>query len=650
MQYILWANYIFSRYRKGIRDFSVSLSVCLLFTLLCVITAFAEENHYLTELKARAEEKKLYTTREWDVLLHYKKKLLGGTESLVDDPKFFLAPDGKKNPGAELNATLEGLFREDLKGDDKTACKFIARYHWLKSELDIDESRLPPFECKKFQEIIDKIKPRKVVLIFPTAHMNSPASMFGHTLIRVDTRYESKLVSYAVTYAANATDKNGVLYAIKGLFGFYHGYYSILPYYEKVREYNNMERRDIWEYELNFTEEEVMRMVEHIWELQDTFSYYYFFDENCSYELLFLFEAARPSIYLTDGLNLSVIPADTVKQVEDLGLVSAIHYRPSQATMIENLASKLNDDEKKLAIQIASKGLDPASISQSELPPETRATLLELAAELAQYRYAKRLMKKEDYQKQFISILAERGKLGDTGESAADSVPEPPKPEDGHASKRAAIGVGLRDDQLFMDFRIRPAYHNLLDPDDGYLSGSQIDFFDTNFRYYFEKDKLELERFSALSIVSLSPRDEFFQPHSWKVDTGVRRKMFSNGENDLVFYLNPGGGFAWKSRTLGLYYFMIESDLDAGGDLSPSYSLGLGGSIGLLSQPLKRLKTYLTAKGIGYFLGDNHDEIELKGAANYKVSRNHSLELSLSRIRSFGRYESQGVLDWKVFF
>lgn len=611
--------------------------------------AFSEDDPYLKELKELAEKKELDKTREWDVLLHYKRKLTGGTESLVDDPKFFLAPDGKKNPSSELAATLDSFFRQDLAGDDRTQCVFIARYHWLKKELNIDESRLPPFECRKFEEAIKKIKPNKVVLIFPTAHMNSPSSMFGHTLIRIDTQYESKLVSYAVTYAANATDKNGVLYAIKGLFGFYHGYYSILPYYEKVREYNNMDQRDIWEYELDFTEEEVMRMVEHIWELQDTFSYYYFFDENCSYNLLFLFEAARPSIDLTGGLNLSVIPADTIKQVEDIGLVSKIHYRPSQATMIEGLAARLDGNGRSLAMELSSNGLDPAYISNADIPVEEKATILELATELTQYKYLKKQLKKEEYQKQFLGILAERGKLGDTGQSGKDSIPKPPKPEEGHASKRAALGFGLKDDQLFLDFRFRPAYHNLLDPDKGYLSGSQIDFFDFNFRYYFEKNKLELESFSALSIFSLSPRNSFFHPHSWKVDTGARRKLFSNGESELIYYLNPGAGFAWKSRGLGLYYFLIETDLDLGGELHPSYSLGLGGSTGLLANPCEPIKLYLTAKGISYFTGDNHDEIEIRGAANYRLSRNHSLELSFSRKRSFGNYESQGILDWKIY-
>ena len=80
----------------------------------------------------------------------------------------------------------------------------------------------------------------------------------------------------------------------------FQGIFLHPPYYEKVTEYNNIDHRDIWEYDLNFSEHEVLRMVMHMWELKDIYSDYYFFDENCSYDLLYLLEAARPSLELTD--------------------------------------------------------------------------------------------------------------------------------------------------------------------------------------------------------------------------------------------------------------------------------------------------------------------------------------------------------------
>ena len=172
--------------------------------------------------------------------------------------------------------------------------------------------------------------------------MNNPASMFGHTFINIETENRSRLLSHAVNYSAFTTETNGLVFALKGLSGFYKGYFSILPYYEKVQEYSDINQRDIWEYRLNFTQAEVKKMVMHIWELQEIYAYYYFFDENCSYHILFLLEAARPGLHLTDQPNWWVIPIDTVRALQDAGVIESAEYRPSRATKIRYLAAALD--------------------------------------------------------------------------------------------------------------------------------------------------------------------------------------------------------------------------------------------------------------------------------------------------------------------
>src|SRR5690348_15259365 len=82
--------------------------------LLCLTaSAFAAEQPdraYLADLLRRASEEKLADDRYWHLLLHYRKNLFEGSTSEADDPGFFLAPDGKTNPQAELTATLTQLF------------------------------------------------------------------------------------------------------------------------------------------------------------------------------------------------------------------------------------------------------------------------------------------------------------------------------------------------------------------------------------------------------------------------------------------------------------------------------------------------------------------------------------------------------------
>ena len=87
-------------------------------------------------------------------------------------------------------------------------------------------------------------------------------------------------------------EKNGLTFAIQGLIGGYPGTFSVLPYYIKVREYSNLENRDLWEYELNLSPEEIEIFVDHLWELGSTYFAYYYLSENCSYHVLGLLEAS----------------------------------------------------------------------------------------------------------------------------------------------------------------------------------------------------------------------------------------------------------------------------------------------------------------------------------------------------------------------
>src|SRR5207247_7522605 len=98
--------------------------------------------------------------------------------------------------------------------------------------------------------------------------------------------------------------------------GGYPGTFSILPYYLKVREYSDMENRDLWEYELELAPPELERVLLHLWELLPAYYQYYFFDENCSYHLLGLLQVARPELELPAPFRWWALPVDTVRSEE----------------------------------------------------------------------------------------------------------------------------------------------------------------------------------------------------------------------------------------------------------------------------------------------------------------------------------------------
>ncbi|MEN0108101.1 MAG: DUF4105 domain-containing protein, partial [Pseudomonas sp.] len=221
----------------------------------------------------------------WIALNHYETGKLGGWRSYVDDPRFFLAADGASHPDAELAATLKALYAPASSGDKHAQCVYPARTRWLREQLRLTD--LPKPDCAEFNAWFKDIAPHSAVLIFPAAYLNSPSSMFGHTLLRIDQADidsdNTALLSYALNFGAFIEGMdNSILYAWKGLMGGYPGLFALVPYREKLAEYRSLENRDLWEYRLNLTPAETARMVEHVWELKQIRFDYFFFDENCS--------------------------------------------------------------------------------------------------------------------------------------------------------------------------------------------------------------------------------------------------------------------------------------------------------------------------------------------------------------------------------
>ncbi|NQD95195.1 DUF4105 domain-containing protein, partial [Pseudomonas sp. CrR25] len=325
----------------------------------------------------------------WIALGHYETGKLGGWRSYVDDPDFFLAANGDSDPLAELHATITALYQPPALGDRHPQCRYPARSRWLREQLQLHD--LPQPVCTEFATWFRDIAPHSSVLVFPAAYLNSPSSMFGHTLLRIDQAdvdsHNTALLSYALNFGAfiEGAD-NSLLYAWKGLMGGYPGLFALVPYRDKLAEYRHLENRDLWEYRLNLSAAETGRMVEHVWELKQIQFDYYFFDENCSYRLLELLEIARPGLELTEHFPLTAIPTDTVRAVMDAGLVERIDYRPSRERELLARAEPLSPAEQAWVLSLAGSRNHLADTAYRQLPGERRALIQDAAFRLLRYQ------------------------------------------------------------------------------------------------------------------------------------------------------------------------------------------------------------------------------------------------------------------------
>jgi hypothetical protein len=551
------------------------------------------ESAYLAELQQRARELRLAETRAWQVLLHYEPVWPGGRwQSTAATPWFFNAADGAVNAAAELEATLAAFFRsEHLQPRDEPAqCQFIARYRWLKAQLNFDPARLREQECPRFRDWYEALDVGAVTLVFPDAYLNSPASMFGHTLLRLDARTQTRqteLLAYAVNFAAETAEDNGLVFAVRGLTGGYPGSFGIYPYYEKVKEYARIENRDLWEYALRLTPGEIERMLWHLWELRGVTFDYYFLKYNCSYQLLALLESARPELELVARFRGWAIPTDTVRALREVpGLVGEAGYRPALSTQLASAAASMDDRQIGQALRLAHAGLPPDAPELQGQVARDRARTLQLAHDHLYYEYLAQRQSRERALPRAREILVARSRIGASAEFPAVERPAT-APEEGHRTRRLALGVRTVDGRSLLTLRLRPAYHDLLDPPAGYGAGAQIQFLDLGLSLDMENGDARLESLRAIDIVSIAPRDALFKPVSWRFATGLRRPFaptFADGAPGLGFYAEGGPGLAWGSAQRLAYVYALAS-LDLNRDLAHDHAAGIGAAGGLMLQP-----------------------------------------------------------------
>ncbi len=586
----------------------------------------------------------------WQRLMYYQKQG-SGVQSAVTQSAFFLAPTGRTDPAAELDATLVGLFSPPAPPTDSAAaCLFPVRRDWIVQQLGLKDSDLPVTPCPALSTWLQGIQPRHATLVFSSDYMNNPSSMFGHTLLRLDPDQNEKtrLLAYAINYAAKTDGSSSAAFAIKGLTGRYPGAYDIMPYYEKVREYNDFESRDLWEYGLTLTPEETLRMTKRVWELRFVNFPYYFLHSNCSYMLLGLLETARPSLNLQRDFPVYAIPTDTLRvSLIKAGLLAKIDYRPAFASRLNAQAAHASPATLRAAKKLTQKPDDP--LTGLTLREQAQAT--EMAGDYEYQQYVGHKIESSEAQPILRSLLLRRSQI-DVPDTRV-TVPTPPvDPSRGHLTSRWVIGAGADAGRGFADLTWRPAYHDLLDSAAGYRNGSGIDFLQTRVRV--QDQRIALQQFTLIEIQSLSPKSDFFDPLSWNLSAGVRQVPIANGrfsrdETHAVSYFQGGEGQSWRIGGL-LCYGLASAAIEAGRALDKGWRAGIGPNLGCL---WNRPDFSLQVDAADYYWQDSHRwQSQLKLGAQIPLGSDlrQALRLNLQQSQQASNRHHEASLSWLWYY
>lgn len=603
----------------------------------------------LEALHAKADALALADTPYWRLLLRYQTtRTPTGWRSEARSAHYFLSSEGREHPRQELHALLDALHAPSPQPEkDAAACRFPARRAWLEQQLQFQSPATP---CPALAEWKAAINPAQATLVFAADYLNNPSSMFGHTFLRLDApeqTEDTRLLAYAVNYAANADTSNPFSFAWNGLTGGYPGVFSLMPYYDKVKEYSDLENRDLWEYQLAFTPVELQRLLDHLWELRSVEFPYYFLTRNCSFQLLSLFEVARPGLELSDAFPVQAIPSDTVRRVlAEPGLSRKLVYR---AAAERRLLQDARDNPR--AVNRAARQLAAQPALATGLTPQEEAAALEAAYDYRYYQFVAGAQA-GDARQDLRRLLLRRAALDVPAQRTPPTRPAI-DPAGGHPTARLALGAGNARDAAYTTLRLRPAYHDLLDPPGGYRRGGHIDFLDTELRIDDDRQTVRLERLTIVDIDSLASWDDFFRPWSWFLGFGYRQAAvdshgrFATDTSHGVAFFDGGAGASLGDERMECY-LLAAAALEAGPSLDNGWRMGAGPRAGCLVS-LSRTRFRLQADSRYY---DNTRALETRGSleAQFDLTPVDALRLQIGELRAGSRQQGVGEAAWVRYF
>lgn len=576
----------------------------------------------------------------WIALGHYlPANNRSGLSSEVTSTHFFLSSNGANDPQAELEATLRAIFLPVTDNPDQHAqCRFIARFHWLKKKLNLESYDLPKVHCAQFNKWAVNGQIESLSLIFATGFLDNPASFYGHLLLKFNTCRNvlaNALLDQSINYGANVPpDENPLIYVFKGIFGGYDANFSDDQFYRHNHNYGENELRDLWEYELTLTDDEIQQIIHHSWELMDNTFTYFFLKENCAYRMAQLLELVIEQPLLPQDLPWSM-PAtvfDNLMRVERNGkpLVKDVRLIPSRQnrfyekyfSLTKSLQHRLND--------VVGESLDLKQASYQVLPATDKIAIVETLFDYYEFR----MVQEEDdteFQRAKHQLVVERASLPAGKTIVTDSSTPFSPPHQGPLPRllrtelvhSSVWGTGL-------ELQLRPVYYDSLSIDAGRLPNSHLTMFDL--RALYRDEKLTLRSLDFVNVQTLNvsrtgmPGDG---GRGWGLRVGLDNQDLSCDDCN-VFRITAGVGKAISLPRNTVLFGMLEGLAQT--SYHDSGTLGVNAKLGVSSSPWSAWTTQLSI-GTRNYLNESKSHIRLVRWENrFGSSRDWDIRL---------RYEKQ---------
>ena len=493
------------------------------------------------ELISRARALDLHEARRWQRLLHYK----GDRGSEILPGPFFLDDEGHRGPWRELEATLRGALAPVGEDPDAHAlCNFPARVAYLELALDWTA---PALHCPALDEWQSGGRIRSASLILASGDLSNPASFFGHILLKFNEGegfdpLSEGLFDRSLNFGAVVPeDENMVLF-------------SHIDFIQHRQDYAENQLRDLWEYQLDLTPEQVRLLVDHAWELREAQTVYYFLTKNCAYEFAELLSLVLDTPLLPDSKIWSA-PSDVfeelvnVRQPDGRAAVKDIRRIRSRQNRFRVRYDALTPGEREALDAAVEAGLaDDVETAQrvlAALPDRALNRVTETGLYYA--AFARRYEAADSPARARIvalnrAFLALRLRLP-TGQAFADIDTTGRPPHEGHRSALAQVrGLYHSDLGAGVELRLRPVHSDFLSLDPGALPFSELALADV--AVLARDDALTLRRADLIRITTLNvsrSRLPYDTAWAWRFRVGAEDRDLAC-DDCLVGFVEGGIG------------------------------------------------------------------------------------------------------------
>ncbi|MGB2578282.1 hypothetical protein AAIR98_000201 [Elusimicrobium simillimum] len=272
--------------------------------------------------KTLAVQKRLSKNPYWAKLLHYN-----GNKSEVISQSFFISPKGMTDPAAELNATIDAIYSD--KKENHPSCLFPLRTQWIKEQLMITDAPEP--KCGQLEEYLKYTHPKSISLFYISPESFSFKNLFGHLGLRIN-RTEGASGDNTCCYVSNMETEATPVTVYRSVTGGHSGSFSMTSFDDIAKMFNIEQDRDIWEYDLNLTQEQVNKVVLHVWELRNAETRHSLLSLNGAQAVERILMVAVPD--LAKSSILRDTPITMTKKLNEKGLIigEAHHPRISKQT------------------------------------------------------------------------------------------------------------------------------------------------------------------------------------------------------------------------------------------------------------------------------------------------------------------------------